>query len=517
MKKIQSGNESLSIAAILAYPSVQAALAPLLPIIKKIIIGIAIVVGAAIVKFIQETISEKLDEKAKKELNAQLTLIIAKYKDIIAKSFNSYKQLLETSPNKINSLRSKYPFLSKIREVEELTPESFSKDWAKCLIDVIKKNKLKKQTSNIDYEFKAVICAVDIDVHQDFEEEQELAMYKEIESLLSTDNIKVECDYNGDNFFYIVANISINIKQEDINKIISLINQARIRDNKVAQESLYKEALKYHNEILNYNFNVANESLVTAMSRFIRNLLNVIFKIMNNFRAMTIKGFRDLKRTELEAYTDSIKFTVNRILDFSYTTLYNLDVDIPLGMIKPYKVTTTKIKDCLDSMNMLTRLNGVTTSVNSLITSLMTGTNSVIKQNSINLGELKSLEHLYKEEHNCFSSSYRKEKEKFSKVFESDHCFRDTYELLKKVVVNEYDVSKVYSTLEQLYSKFETILKMLENKEVSLTKTDLIQLSGQTTSLAKLFDMYGILIEDLQRVEHNFVCIMKEIHSTYNL
>ena len=162
---------------------------------------------------------------------------------------------------------------------------------------------------------------------------------------------------------------------------------------------------------------MANESLVTTMSRFIRNMLNVILKIMNNFKAMTIYGFRQLKRTELEAYTDSIALTTNRILNFSYASLYNLEVDIPLGMIKPYKVTTNKIRKCLESMNMVNRISGVTSSVNNLITSLMSGTSTVVKQSTINVGELKSLEQLYKEEHNCFSSTSRKDKELFCKVF----------------------------------------------------------------------------------------------------
>ena len=42
-------------------------------------------------------------------------------------------------------------------------------------------------------------------------------------------------------------------------------------------------------------------------------------------------------------------------------------------------------------------------------------------------------------------------------------------------------------------------------------------LAGQTTTLAKLFDLYGTVITDLQRVEHNFVLVLSNIAEKHGL
>lgn len=284
-----------------------------------------------------------------------------------------------------------------------------------------------------------------------------------------------------------------------------------------ANESLYSLALSQYNYISNYNFDYGSEGLYQAVARFVRGILNTLFKILNNFKAIVTRGFKDLKRTELEGYIDSNKFSLSYILNVNYTNLTNLEVDVPLGMVKPYKYTLEKVNSCLEVLAMRDRTTGMLNSVNSLLTSLMSNTNTVITKNTIHTGELKSLENLYKEVIKCFNTSVRKETRVFTEVFESEHCLGDTFELLKKATKQEYEVSKVFTTLETLYSKFDQILKLIERNETTLTKEDLLHLSSCTTTLAKLFDMYGLLIHDLQRIEHNFVLVLKTIQKNFEL
>ena len=298
--------------------------------------------------------------------------------------------------------------------------------------------------------------------------------------------------------------------------MIPLKNKAK--NNKSGNESLYQYSLSQYEQFLKYDFDtVALESFGSSITRFITSILDTILKLLNNFKATVLGTFKDLKRTELQEFEDSNKISLSRVLKYPYEFLASNNVVVPKGMIKPYKVTTEKIKGCLDTLDMVNRSEKALASVDNVLNMLMSNTKLQVKQDTINIGELRSLEQIFKQENACFSPFRRCEELPFSKVFESDHCLKDTYELLSNTVIYEQDVSKVYNTLERIYQKFEQILRLIESDQVNVTKSDLLMLSGQTTTLAKLFDMYGVVISDLQRVEHNFVIVLKNIQEKYGL
>lgn len=291
-----------------------------------------------------------------------------------------------------------------------------------------------------------------------------------------------------------------------------------ITPNKKANESLYLKSLSQYKYLVTYDFNeVGLESFGSEILRIITGILDTVLKLLNNFKATVLGTFKDLKRTELQEYEDSNKITLQRVLRYPYEFLANQNVVVPRGMVKPYKVTTEKIKGCLDVLDMVNRSEKALASVNNVLNMLMSNTKLQVKQDTINVGELRSLEHIFKEENNCFSVFKRCEELPFSKVFVSDHCLKDTYDLLSNTVIYEQDVSRVYNILNTIYQKFEQILRLVESNQVNITKSDLIMLAGQTTTLAKLFDLYGTVITDLQRVEHNFVLVLSSIAEKHGL
>lgn len=288
--------------------------------------------------------------------------------------------------------------------------------------------------------------------------------------------------------------------------------------NKRANESLYQYSLSQYEYLLTYDFDsVALESFGSEITRIITGILDTVLKLLNNFKTVVLGVFKDLKRTELQEYEDSNKITLTRVLKYPYEFLAQQNVVVPRGMVKPYKYTAEKIKGCLDTLDMVDRSERALTSVDNVLKMLLANTKFQVKQDTINVGELRSLEYMFKDENNCFSTFKRCEEQQFSKIFQSDHCLRDTYNVLVNTVIYEQDVSRVYTTLERIYQKFDHILRLVESNQVNLTKSDIITLAGQTTTLAKLFDMYGTVITDLQRVEHNFVLILRNISEKYGL
>ena len=341
---------------------------------------------------------------------------------------------------------------------------------------------------------------------------------EQIFSLMKTLKIKVdsiyskyrhnpEKEYNSDLMLYFN-------KMYRFVEDITIIAQMLI-DNTNGNESfitLYKQSLAQYNYLSKLDFNsIATESFGSSIVRFLTGILNILAKIINNIKTSLLSGFKDLKRTELQYYIDENKFSINRILSVRYDLIANLSVPIPLGMISPYKVTTEKINTCINNLDMMNRMVGTLDSINNLVNSLLAGSSITIENNTLNMGELTAIENAFKNESKCFSISKRNSETEFSKVFLSDHCLKDTFTLLDQATKEEYNATKVYAILETIYQKFEQIIALVSSEGATLTKNDLLLLSAQTTTLAKIFDIYGVTMQDLQRVEHNFIFVMKQI------
>lgn len=281
---------------------------------------------------------------------------------------------------------------------------------------------------------------------------------------------------------------------------------------------IYNDSLSLYKEIVYRDFDViGEEGLTNFITRALTSILNVLLRIINNIKAIIKRPFNDLQRTELHKFIDDYKASVNRILSIKYPVLTDILVPSPVGMIKPYKITSEAIVNTLDIMKMDSRVSDALVSVEEITNALMSGNTIDMRNNRVNLGDIKSFESVYKKSVSCFNPSLRNEDKRFSEVFPSDHCLKDTFSILNKGVDYEYCVSKVFSILEKLYSKYELILKLVSEENANITKNDLISLSEQTTTLAKMFDMYGITINDLQSVEHNFVLVLHEIKRKFDI
>lgn len=434
----------------------------------------------------------------KNKRKEKLKNVLKKYRSNVNISFSFYKE----ARNKLKDVLNKNNKYYNLEIYESVSKQDFLDFYVDSIYDIFEDNTNDPFIYSGDDGYIRII---------DDESKLKKVIDKVLNELRSLDNKKYEFRYpQGHEIIEIWVNH--NLSKQDLKNIYN-----EVYDDK-ANESLYNKSLFQYEYLLNYDFDtIALESFSSELLRIITGILDTVLKLLNNFKATVLGVFKDLKRTELQEFEDSNKTTLPRILKYPYEFLAQQNVVVPRGMIKPYKFTTEKIKGCLDVLDMVNRSEKALASVDNVLNMLMSNTKLQVKQDTIHVGELRSLEYIFKEENNCFSSFKRCEEQQFSKVFQSDHCLVDTYHLLLNTVIYEQDVSKVYSTLERIYQKFEQILRLVESKQVNLTKSDIITLAGQTTTLAKLFDMYGTVITDLQRVEHNFVLVLSSIAEKHGL
>ena len=445
-------------------------------------------------------------------------LLKSKYKANILQSFNNYKEARAYLINTLKDVENKLKRPSKVASVladqvgytelsDPISKQEFIEDYLT--------NVYKKISAMSSDPFIEIIDNGYIRYFSANDDSESKRMYSDAINycvkILQKRNSKYTFEFKRQQDDFIIS-VKVNhcLIDRDLEYLFKSINKAN--------ESLYQSSLSRYEYLLTYDFDsVALESFGSEITRIITGILDTVLKLLNNFKTVVLGVFKDLKRTELQEYEDSNKITLTRVLKYPYEFLAQQNVVVPRGMVKPYKYTAEKIKGCLDTLDMVNRSERALTSVDNVLKMLLANTKFQVKQDTINVGELRSLEYMFKDENNCFSTFKRCEEQQFSKVFQSDHCLRDTYNVLVNTVIYEQDVSRVYATLERIYQKFDHILRLVESNQVNLTKSDIITLAGQTTTLAKLFDMYGTVITDLQRVEHNFVLILRNISEKYGL
>ena len=295
-------------------------------------------------------------------------------------------------------------------------------------------------------------------------------------------------------------------------------NKSALKKGNESLSLVYKDSLALYKKIAYSDFDkIGEEGFTSFITRALTGILNLLLRIINNVKAIIKRPIADLQRTELHKFVNDHKVTMMRILSVKYSTLVDLIVPSPVGMIKPYKVTSEAISNTLNIMKMDERVSDALVSVKEITDALSSGNTINMRNNRVNLGDIKSFESVYKKSTSCFNPGLRNQDKRFDEVFPSDHCLKEAYEILDKGVEHEYCVSQVFKTLEKLYAQYELILNLVSQENASITKNDLMILSEQTTTLAKMFDMYGITINDLQSVEHNFVLVLYAIKKHLDL
>lgn len=267
---------------------------------------------------------------------------------------------------------------------------------------------------------------------------------------------------------------------------------------------------KHYHFVSDYNFSFAGESLGSMILNMVTYIADCIIKLLNNFKSVIFKFYKNLKRTELRYYIESNAIKVKRILSVPYTELVDINVDIPRGMSKPYKVTTNTIVEALTILDMKNRAEGFLGKILDLEQKVYSNDLSSSKYLG-KVDDLSVIQKSYNEIDKCFKGGTGTVKVKFSKVFEDDNCFEDSLNLILNSETFDYEVATIHNTLEKCSEHMFKIVDYIKENRSELNKTQILDLSKSTMTIAKLFDMYGNAIYDKQKVEHNFVLVLTAV------
>lgn len=281
---------------------------------------------------------------------------------------------------------------------------------------------------------------------------------------------------------------------------------------------LYLESKKIKNLLRTVELtdNSGQENFVVdGIVRLFSGIVNIVMHIVNTFKTNIFKFYKNLKRTELRYFHESNVASMRRILSFDYELLSQMQIPIPNKLSTTYYAATEAGMNCLSVMNMKERSMAFVSLTNNLKSSVLSGQTIEVMEFG-DQTDLGNIQKSFQKFNLCFTGRKTNTID-FSTVFPSMEEFSNTDMLLMKSENYQYEVNEINKNLEACEARMNEILSFLNQGVGNISKQDLIVLSDTCMTLAKLFDLYGVTIQDITRLEHNFTLILKQIKHQFNL
>lgn len=254
------------------------------------------------------------------------------------------------------------------------------------------------------------------------------------------------------------------------------------------------------------------EDIGGFVSNGLYGIVNIVGHILSNATNLLFRGWRDFKRSELNAYLSSNVTLMGRINDESnYKYLNKFKLYIPEGMAGKYPDAFKSLVDYLDMIDMKKTVTMAQDSIDSLAKRLRNKklTNFERELNNINgVVNNREFDKKFKETEKYFTTKKNHDSE-FQIQFASMSDFAEFVDEL--CTGDEYlrDVSSVYETVQ----KIEKSLAVICDDKDNLSKQDVSYIASAIRTLAVRVDNYATCINDMNRLQHNVYENIKAIRS----
>jgi hypothetical protein len=275
-------------------------------------------------------------------------------------------------------------------------------------------------------------------------------------------------------------------------------------DNEYTMEDIYNK--------IEFNNSQIELAGTEDLGRIVRSVADTFINLLNTFKTVSLKFYKDVKRGELKRYKESHNFTVNKALNLPYTKVVNLSMPIPRGMISSYIDYTNVLDTGITKMKMMETSSSYVSNIKLIHDECLVEEPNLSKQiqNAFNSYDKRLISSIERDMKKIDNPNNRTLEKPFGDLFKSMYEFSTLYNKLLQME-SKYDeipkVTKELDSIEQYLKNLTTNEDVLNN----VTKKDIRGISDITYNYAKTFDMYGMLVYNLQRIEHNFVECLKAI------
>ena len=262
---------------------------------------------------------------------------------------------------------------------------------------------------------------------------------------------------------------------------------------------------------------VGQEDFVGLVANALSGIGNIVGHLVNLIATGIFDGWRDFKRSELAEYCQSNAVTIRRIYSGNDNYARDAQVPHPQGMKGKYGPAIKSLKDFLDDLSILKRMDKMISVTDSILADMH-------KQNPSFSSHVKEGQRIW------ISSQSDRLFAATGKIFTTEKDPGDSYEpfntrfdslsdfeaCVKATLVFDTDlrsVAGVHSRMENLEAQCQRIVEDGAKLDANQVKDIATMLRAVGTAL----DHYATVIKDVNRVNHNLVYCFQELRKTLGM
>lgn len=262
---------------------------------------------------------------------------------------------------------------------------------------------------------------------------------------------------------------------------------------------------------------VGQEDFVGLIANAISGLGNIVGHFVNLIATGIFDGWRDFKRSELAEYCQSNTVTIRRIYSGNDNYARDAQVPHPQGMKGKYNPAIKSLKDFLDDLGIIKRMDKMLAVTDSILT-------DIHRKNPSFNSHVKDAQRIWisPQSDRLFAAT--------GKIFTTEKDPGDSYEpfgnrfdslsdfeaCVKNVLAFDADlrgVASVHSRMEDLEGKCQRIVEVGPQLDANQIK----DLTTMLRAVGSALDHYATVIKDVNRVNHNLVYCFQELRKTLGM
>ena len=284
--------------------------------------------------------------------------------------------------------------------------------------------------------------------------------------------------------------------------------------NETDREMFYNERDWVHNKIeymervLKVQFKDGQEGFTSFIANSLVSIPNILGHITNLFYTTLRFGFKDFKRSDLTEYSDSSRATMTRIYTMNYYEIKDTVVPTPQGMKGTYRAALDSLKAYFNALDMTSRSKQMYETIDAIATDIKkeNGTFHSLVTDYTRSFKNSNIEKCYKDTSKYFTPD-KSEGDEFGKLFANMNEFE---KVCKDAMDMDSELRAVAGVHDRMKATEEKVEEIIQYKE-KLSKEQVNMLVDLVRSYGDLFEGYATCLNDLSRLDHNLMEIVKDL------
>jgi len=244
----------------------------------------------------------------------------------------------------------------------------------------------------------------------------------------------------------------------------------------------------------------------SAAEGIVTSIIDGFLRITHNLFVQLTGFTKTFKRSELKAYLDGHHFAAAAVLKNGVPGMYDLMVPKPTGMKVSYQVATTTVLDLYTQLNLADSVKQMLDFCKTIVT-----IDDMRKRVEYTKHMTQSIRRLTKEDtEKALRPLFNTDKTqdvKFGTVYKDLKEFQDTTTSLLDCDAIFKEVATITEQVKVLNEQLSDYLDLVESNKV--TDRDYLKaLYDFIWTAAVQLDMYGVVLDRLQVLEHNHVLVL---------